>query len=151
MWGAIAYIQNHQLEVLEITNLRIEIKNSAYGLNIRIDRTKEQITKLRYGTNGFSQNKARKATEVESKKKVERWRMNPTRSRKRGKLKWRISTQERSQWEKGESFAPASLCVLQGIKAESWETAGREEPDPRQGQLLACMLLASLCWVMSVL
>lgn len=67
--------------------MRIEIKNSAYGLNIRIDRTKEQITKLRYGTNGFSQNKARKATEVESKKKVERWRMNPTRSRKRGKLK----------------------------------------------------------------
>lgn len=58
---------------------------------------------------------------------------------------------ERSQWEKGESFAPASLRVFQGIKAESWETAGREEPVPRQGQLLACMLLASLCWVTSVL
>ena len=61
MWGNIAYIQNNQLEVLEITNLSIEIKNSTYGLNIRIDRTKEQITKLRYGTNDFFQNKVQKA------------------------------------------------------------------------------------------
>ena len=78
MWGDIAYIQNNQLEVLEITNFGIEIKSSTYGLNIRIDRTKEQITKLRYGTNDFSQNKAWKAAEMESKKKLEKWRMNPT-------------------------------------------------------------------------
>ena len=78
MWGNIAYIQNNQREVLEITNLSIEIKNSTYGLNIRIDRTKEQITKLRYGTNDFFQNKVQKATEMESKKKVEKRRLNPT-------------------------------------------------------------------------
>ena len=63
---------------MEITNLSIEIKNSTYGLNIRIDRTKEQITKLRYGTNDFFQNKVQKATEMESKKKVEKRRLNPT-------------------------------------------------------------------------
>lgn len=62
MWGDIAYIQSNQLEVLEITNLSIEIKNSTYGLNIRIDKSKEQITKLGYGSKDFSQNKAWKAT-----------------------------------------------------------------------------------------
>lgn len=45
-----------------MTNLSTEMKNSTYGLNIRTDQTRAQITKLRLWTEDFSQNEAHKAT-----------------------------------------------------------------------------------------